>query len=164
MKTCLVIYHSRTGNTKKIAEAIEEGLKKEDVIASLKSVEDVNNQDLLNAQCIGIGSPTYSRAKRVSIRGFAEGDSEIYFRTMSSELKKVVDESIDVYGKLDGKKGFVFTSSGTREDGEKCLQSLFEVLDCHGIEVLDRFLAVGEPSREDLERCVKFGKKLSAKL
>lgn len=145
MKACLIIYHSRTGNTKKIAEAIEEGLKKENVIVNLKSVEDARNQDLVNAQCIGIGSPTY-------------------FRTMSSELKKVIDESIDVYGKLEGKKGFVFTSSGTREDGEKCLRSLFEVLDCHGIEVLDRFLAVGEPNKEELERCVKFGKKLSAKL
>lgn len=145
MKTCLVIYHSRTGNTKKIAEAIVEGLKKENVAVSLKSVEDVENQELLNAQCIGIGSPTY-------------------FRTMSSELKKVVDESIDVYGKLGGKNGFVFTSSGTAEDGKKCLQSLFEVLDCHGIDVLDRFLAIGEPSREELERCVKFGKKLGAKL
>lgn len=145
MKTCFVIYHSRTGNTKKIAEAIEEGLKKGDVVVSLKSVETVGNQDLLNAQCIGIGSPTY-------------------FRTMSSELKKVIDESIDVYGKLDGKKGFVFTSSGTAEDGEKCLQSLFEVLDCHGIEVLDRFLAVGEPNKEELKRAIKFGKKLGVKL
>jgi len=77
--------------------------------------------------------------------------------------KKTIDKSIDIYEKLNGKKGFVFSSSGTKEDGEKCLVSLFEALDCHGVNVVDRIFVVGEPKKNDLERCRKFGEKILIK-
>lgn len=141
----LVVYHSRTGNTKSVAEAIVKGLKKKALDVEPKSVKLVKNEDFISAQCIGLGSPTY-------------------FRAMSSELKKVIDESIEVYGKLKGKRGFVFTTCGSKEDGEKCLNTLSEVLDCHGIKVLDRILVVGKPTKKELERCIKFGESLVAKL
>lgn len=125
----LVVYHSRTGNTKQMAEAIAEACN-----GVLKSIDEVKNKDFLNAEVIVLGSPTY-------------------FRCMSAEMKKIIDKSIDVYGKLNNKNGFIFTSSGTKKDGEKCLNSLFEALDCHGVNVVDRILVVGKPKKNDLERC-----------
>ena len=135
MKT-LVVYHSKTGNTKKMAEAIAKSCN-----GVLKSVDEVKNKDFVNADIIVLGSPTY-------------------FRCMSAEMKKIVDKSIDIYGKLNDKKGFVFSSSGTKEDGEKCLKSLFEALDCHGVRVVDQILVVGKPNKNDLERCRQFGEKI----
>ncbi|MDI6855453.1 MAG: flavodoxin family protein [Candidatus Thermoplasmatota archaeon] len=141
----LIVYHSRTGNTKKVADAVAEGLRNKNLDVILKSVNEVRNQDFVDAKIIGLGSPTY-------------------FRTVSAELKKVIDDSIEVYGKLKGKKGFALATSGTKQDGEKCLNTLFEVLDCHGIKVIDKILVIGKPSKKDLERCIEFGKALVSKL
>jgi NAD(P)H dehydrogenase (quinone) len=59
MAEVLVVYHSRTGNTAKMAEAIGEGAKSSGVNVSVKKVGDVNLDNLLSASGIIIGSPTY---------------------------------------------------------------------------------------------------------
>jgi hypothetical protein len=49
-----------------------------------------------------------------------------------------------------------------KEDSEKCLNTLFEVLDCYdGIEVVDRILVIGKPNKKDLDRCTEFASLLS---
>jgi len=62
----LVVYHSGTGNTKQMAEAIAKSCN-----GVLKSVDEVTNKDFLNAEVIVLGSPTY-------------------FRCMSAEMKKPI--------------------------------------------------------------------------
>jgi NAD(P)H dehydrogenase (quinone) len=139
MPNVLIVYHSRTGNTEKMAKAISEGVKKTDTNCTLKSYDETTNQDFLDADGIIIGSPTY-------------------FRQMSAELKRVIDVSVDIYGKLKGKIGGVFTSASCREDGEKALVSLYEALDCHGINVFGQgILSIGNPDDEVIERCVEYG-------
>jgi NAD(P)H dehydrogenase (quinone) len=56
----LVGYHSRTGNTKKMAEAIAKGIKKEGVEVDLLDVNKIKPDDLLNYEALIFGSPTYS--------------------------------------------------------------------------------------------------------
>jgi NAD(P)H dehydrogenase (quinone) len=139
MPTVLVVYHSRTGNTEKMARAIYEGVLSTGINAILKSFDKVTNDDFVNADAILLGSPTY-------------------FRLVSAELKKVVDESVQIYGQLKGKKGGMFTSAGTKADGEKALKSIYEILDCHGIKVIGKgVLSIEEPSKDVLKKCTQYG-------
>jgi len=57
----------------------------------LKRVEDAPNRDLLEADAIILGSPSY-------------------FRLPAWPIKKFIDESIEIYGKLKGKVGGIKNS------------------------------------------------------
>ena len=65
----LITYYSKTGNTKKLAEEIEKGVKEEGVNCVIKPVSDVTKEDLVSSQGIIIGSP-------------------VYFGSMAAEVKK----------------------------------------------------------------------------
>ena len=86
MPKALVSYYSRTGNTKKMAARIAEVLVSQGLELDLKTVEDTAPADLLGYDCIVLGSPTY-------------------YGTMAWELKKLLDESAKIHGKLRGKVG-----------------------------------------------------------
>src|SRR5258708_32773165 len=56
----LVAYHSVSGNTEKMAQGVVEGIKAvPGATAILKRVQEVNNDDLLSADAVVIGSPVY---------------------------------------------------------------------------------------------------------
>jgi NAD(P)H dehydrogenase (quinone) len=60
MAKVLVVYDSRTGNTEKMAFAVAEGARQiEGVEVTVKKVEQTSLDDLLEADGIIIGSPTY---------------------------------------------------------------------------------------------------------
>jgi NAD(P)H dehydrogenase (quinone) len=60
-KNILIVYHSETGNTERLAQAVAEGAASADgVKVLLKSVSDVSEKDLLNADAIIVGSPVYN--------------------------------------------------------------------------------------------------------
>ncbi|MCR6624670.1 MAG: flavodoxin domain-containing protein [archaeon YNP-LCB-024-027] len=75
MVRILIIYYSRTGNTEIMAKSVAEGVKEEGGEAILKRVEETNVEDLLNADGIIVGSPTY-------------------FGLPSAEIKKLFDDSV----------------------------------------------------------------------
>lgn len=59
--TVLITYHSETGNTERMAQAVMEGaLMAEGVEVILKRVEDTTADDLLIADAIIVGSPVYN--------------------------------------------------------------------------------------------------------
>ena len=93
----LVVYHSDTGNTEKMAKAIGEGIKDAGLDVEVKSVDDTSQDDLVAADAIVMGSPTY-------------------FSAMSGKMKAFIDESINLWpggpGPLKDKIGAAFTSSG----------------------------------------------------
>jgi multimeric flavodoxin WrbA len=143
----LIVYYSKTGHTKKMAEAIAEGAKEfGQVEVILKSVEDATNQNLLKADCIILGSPTY-------------------FRLPAWPMKKFIDESIEVYEKLHAKKGAVFSSAGDEDSGAYCIEALKNALEEHGIEIIgDGLLIEEEPTEEEIEKCKGFGAKIAEQL
>ncbi len=59
MASVLVLYYSRTGNTQKMAKIIAEELKVKGQDATLKTIDDVNVDELEAADGVIIGSPTY---------------------------------------------------------------------------------------------------------
>jgi NAD(P)H dehydrogenase (quinone) len=56
----LIVYYSGTGNTEKMAMAVAEGAKKDsEVVVATKKVNEVTKEDLLGADGLILGSPTY---------------------------------------------------------------------------------------------------------
>ena len=94
MVKILIVYDSKTGHTEKMAFAVAEGVRQvkgTDVV--VKKVGETGNEDLLSADGIIVGSPTY-------------------YGQMSQKVKKLFDKSVKIHGKLEGKVGAAFTSSG----------------------------------------------------
>ncbi|MCS7202364.1 MAG: NAD(P)H-dependent oxidoreductase [Dictyoglomus sp.] len=109
MYRVLIIYDSFTGNTKKMAEEVAEGIKEvEGVDVVVKHVDDAVPEDLLNCDGIIVGSPAYCG-------------------TLTWKLKKFFDESVKVaWGKVKGKIGTAFSSSGGLGGGNEA--TLFSIL------------------------------------
>ena len=151
MAKVLIVYDSRSGNTEKMALAVAEGVKAKKVEVAVKRVDETIVSDLVDHDAIIMGSPTY-------------------YGQMSGRLKELIDESIKVHGKLEGKVGGVFTSSGgTATGAETTLLSILEAMLVHGMIVqgASNFkhygsAAVGSPNKEDMEDCTELGKRVAA--
>jgi NAD(P)H dehydrogenase (quinone) len=113
----LIVYHSKRGKTRRMAEEIARGARDAGAEVRVKKVEETKNEDLLWADGIIIGSPTY-------------------FGTVCSEIKRFIDNSIEIRGKLEGKIGAAFSSSGHRSGGkETTLLTILEAMLIHGMIV-----------------------------
>lgn len=147
MPLVLVIYDSRTGNTEKVAALVAEGIKEvEGIDCVLKRVDHVSLDDLLKADGIVIGSPTY-------------------YGTMSGKIKELLDLSVKLHGKLEDKVGAAFTTSGgTASGAETTILSILEALLIHGMIVQGNprrqhygLAVVGTPDEREMELSRKFG-------
>lgn len=150
MSKALVIYYSRTGNTKKMAESIAEGIKNEGVEVAIKEVKDVAVDELLKYEAIVIGSPTY-------------------YGTMAAELKKLLDESVKFHGKLDGKVGAAFSSSANVGGGnETTILDILNALLIHGMIIEgdpqgDHYgpVSIGPPDSRATKQCIRLGNRVA---
>ena len=118
----LVMYFSKSGNTKKLAEIICEGIKEvEDVECILKSVSDVTKDDFISSHGIIAGSP-------------------VYFGTMAAELKDVFDRCISTRKQMEDKVGAAFATSHHPTGGkETTIMSIIQALFIYGM------IVVGDP-------------------
>jgi len=148
----LVVYDSETGNTEKMAFAVAEGVKQvKGVSVTIKKTDQTTLQDLLDADGIIMGSPTY-------------------YGQMSAKLKALIDESIDIHEKLEGKVGAAFTSAGgTATGAETTLLSILEAMLIHGMIVQGRSddkhygaAALESPNDEELKFCRELGKRTAS--
>lgn len=150
LKNVLVLYYSKDGKTKRMAEYICEGMSGSKVKAEAKKVEDFSVADLSKPDGLVIGSPTY-------------------FSNMAWQMKKLVDESICFYGagqSLEGKVGGCFTSAGCRADGSECLRLLELAFGYHHKMKLVPGLISDEDEKEDKLKkiCNEFGKKIAEQI
>jgi NAD(P)H dehydrogenase (quinone) len=151
MSRVIIIYDSETGNTEKMATAVAEGVREaKDVEVVVKKVDEVTHEDLLSSQGIIIGSPTY-------------------YGQMSGKLKSFIDTTAKIHGKLRGKVGGAFTSSGGIATGaETTLFSILNAMLIHGMIVVGRddnkhygAAAIEAPSGKDIEMCADLGKRIA---
>ena len=121
MKT-LILYYSKGGNTRKLAEAIAEGAGKvEGVEAVLRHTRDVTKDEFVSADGVIVGSP-------------------VYFGTMAAPLKQVLDEFVGVRRKMENKVGAVFSTAGDPSGGkETTMMSIIQALLIYGM------IIVGDP-------------------
>ncbi len=151
MPTMLISYFSKSGHTKKMAEAIAKGAKESGCDVLLKDTLKTTADDLKNAGAVVIGSPTY-------------------YGTMAAEVKKLLDDSVANHGKLAGKVGGAFASSGLIGGGnETTILSILQGLLIHGMIVLGNSdighygpVAIGAPDERAIKECIKYGKRLAA--
>ncbi len=150
MAKVLVIYYSQTGNTKKMAESIAEGIKKEGADAVLKDVQDVKVDELLKYEGIVIGSPTY-------------------YGTMSAQIKQLLDDSVKFHGKLDGKVGAAFSSSANIGGGnETTILDILNAMLIHGMIIQgdpsgDHYgaVSIGAPDNRSTKQCLRLGSRIA---
>lgn len=147
MTQLLVAYFSATGNTRMMAEAVVEGIRSaEGVECVLKPVGQVTNDDWLAADGIIVGSPTY-------------------FGQMASRVKQMFDITEKVYGKLEGKVGAAFTTSGGAGCGHELTNmSILTAMLVSGMIVRGTTqgphfgpFAVGKPNEQDLQEARDLG-------
>ncbi|NYT01754.1 MAG: flavodoxin family protein [Methanosarcinales archaeon] len=158
MTKVLVGYYSQTGNTARMAGAVAEGARSAGAEVTLKKVEEVTLDDLVAADGIIIGSPTY-------------------YAQMAAQVKMLFDRSSEIRGRLENKVGAAFTSSASPEGGNQTtLISILECMIIHAMAVVGDpmetgghfgAIAVGDPDQRSLETCRKTGARvarLAAKL
>lgn len=118
----LILYFSRSGNTKKLAEAIRAGVGAvEGMRGLLKDTTEVTQDDFLRSEGIIAGSP-------------------VYFGGMASQLKDVFDRFVTVRQKMGDKIGAAFTTSGDLSGGkETTMLSIIQALMIYGM------IIVGDP-------------------
>jgi len=150
VKRLIVIYYTGTGNTEKMAEEIGKGAERLGVKVAVKSVRECELGDMVEADGIVIGSPTY-------------------FSNVAWQVKRFIDESITLYRKghqLSGKVGGCFTSAGTRRDGKDCVRMLELALGLHHkLRMIAGIIsASGEGAEEMSKKCQQYGMKIAKQI
>jgi len=125
MSNILVVYYSRSGNTEKLAKAVAEGVRDGGGNPTLKSVDEVEINELPSYDGIIAGSP-------------------VYYGMMAAELKKFFDESVVVRRKLFNKVGAAFATGAHRTGGkETTLISIIQAMLIEGLVVVGDPLETG---------------------
>ena len=151
MTKVLVVYDSRTGNTERMALAIADGARKvKGTKVVVLEVDKAKMSDLASSDAIIIGSPTY-------------------YGNMTGKMKSFIDRTNSIHGKLIGKVGGAFTSSGDTACGaETAILSMLEALLIHGMIIQGRNddkhygpTAVESPNKKEIESCKELGARVS---
>jgi flavodoxin len=60
VKTALIVYWSKTGNTSKVATAIQQGLEHSGLQVTIKEQHEAEGEDWFNCDLVCVGAPAYS--------------------------------------------------------------------------------------------------------
>ena len=151
MASLLITYYSRSGNTEKMAREVAAGAEEvAGVRVDLRPVGGVAVDNLLDFDGILMGSP-------------------VYYGTMAAEMKELIDKSVKHHGKLRGKVGGAFASSGGPGGGnETTVLDIVKALLIHGMIVQgdtegDHYgpIAVGAPDERSRKECRRFGRRMA---
>jgi NAD(P)H dehydrogenase (quinone) len=146
----IVIYHSRSGNTKTMAEIIAKAMNDENLQTDCKSVSDVSPDEIFSYDAIVFGSPTY-------------------YGQMAAPIKQLIDDLVSRHGQLDGKVGGAFSSSANIAGGnETTIMGIIEALLINGMIVQgdpkgDHYgpVSIGKPDKKVEAQCVRRGKRIA---
>ena len=117
----LVLYYSKGGNTKRLAEEVAKGVESTGLKALLKNTAEVTKDDFLESAGIIAGSP-------------------VYFGVMAWELKKVFDDFVSTRKKMEDKVGAAFATGGHPTGGkETTIMSILQCMLIYGM------IIVGDP-------------------
>ncbi|MBF0449661.1 MAG: NAD(P)H-dependent oxidoreductase [Candidatus Magnetomorum sp.] len=149
----LVLYYSKGGNTRKLAEAIAKGVEcVDDVHAILKRTDEVSKEDFVTAKGVIAGSP-------------------VYFGLMAADLKKIFDEFVSVRKKMEGKIGAAFATSADLSGGkETTMMSIIQAMLIYGMVIVGDPMSatghygtscVGAPDSQTEENAQKLGQRVA---
>ncbi len=145
----LVVYDSVTGSTEKMAMAIGHGMQRTGLDVGIKYVKDALLSELVSADAVVLGSPTY-------------------FANMTNRMKRFIDESVKIYRDnlgLKDKIGAAFTSSKGL-GSEMTLLSLILAMFVHGMVIVGHqsgelgAVSLGRPDEKCIAECEAFGERI----
>jgi multimeric flavodoxin WrbA len=147
-KHLLIVFHSQSGSTTRMAEAVIRGAQSADVDGvevRVKSALDASSDDLLWADAFILGTPEN-------------------FGYMSGAAKYFLDRVYyDCEGKIDGMAYALFIRAGN--DGSGAISSIRRILSGLAVkEVQDPVLIVGDFDDARLTECEELGLTLAAGL
>ena len=149
----LVMYYSKTGNTKKLAEEIAKGIREvKDVKCVLKPASEVTKNDFIDSHGIIAGSP-------------------VYFGTMAAELKEVFDKFVGIRNKMGDKIGAAFATAADESGGkETTITSIIHAMLIYGMIIVGDPLdatghygiaCIGAPDKLTASNAAKLGKRVA---
>lgn len=140
MPKVLVVYHTQTGNTEKIAKAVKETIESSGIQVILKKAFDATLEDLLSSDGYCFGTPDY-------------------FSYMAGALKDFFDRTCyPSEGKITNRPCVLFVSHG---GGGKAVESLEKMVKRFKLKrVSEPLLVEGIPKERDLGKARELGKKL----
>jgi len=148
MTQVLIVYYSRTGNTKAMADLVADGARDAGADVTLTTVEDADVDQLLEADAVILGSPTY-------------------YGHSAGVLRSFLDASVKYHGKLEGKVGAAFSSAANIGGGnETTVLDLLHALLIHGMIVQgnpagDHYgpISVNAPDERVANQCRDLGRR-----
>jgi len=150
MSYVLVIYESRTGNVKEMADAVSEGVREEGLEVKIFPANKVEIDDMVNAS--GIIAGTFTS-----------------YGIVAGEMKTLFDVSVKRHGRLQGKVGGAFASAGGVGGGvETTVLSIIQMMLVHGMVIEGNShsphfgaVAIGKPDEKSLKSCRDLGKRVA---
>ena len=141
MAKVLVVYHTQTRNTEKLALAVKEGIGSCGIDVILKKASEANLKDLLSSDGYCFGTPDY-------------------FSYMAGALKDLFDRTCyPSEGKIVNRPYVCFVSHG---GGGKAVGSLEKMAKRFKLKkITEPLLVEGKPKKEDLQKAKELGKKLA---
>ena len=142
----LVVYHSQSGNTQKMAEAVAKGAGSvKNVRVILKKAADATLEDLIDCDGLAIGTPEYF--------GYMAGMIKDFFDRTYKEAHTLKEVFKKPY--------VVFISAGN--DGSGASAWIDRI--CKGFtfkKVSEPIISRGDVTGEDLEKCYELGRLIAA--
>ena len=145
MKHLLIVFHSKTGNTRQLADAVIDGASSDDVggveVRVLRAA-DAGPEDLLWADGLLLGTPEN-------------------FGYLSGALKDFLDRTFyEVEGKLTPLPYAMFVSAGN--DGTGAARAMERIANGYPfLAVQAPLIARGTPTPEDLDSCRELGQAMA---
>jgi len=149
----LVLYYSKGGNTKRMAEEVAKGVESEGASALLRNTDEVTKEDFIDSAGIVAGSP-------------------VYFGVMAWQLKKVFDEFVSTRRKMEDTVGAAFATGGHPTGGkETTIISIIECMMIYGMIIVGDPMSasghygvgcVGNPDENALSDAHKLGARVAA--
>lgn len=147
----IVLYYSRSGNTREMAETIAQAMNDAGLPTECKPVEQVNPDDLPEYDAIVIGSPCY-------------------YGQMAAPVKQLIDDLVGRHGQLNGKVGGAFASSANLGGGsETTIVGILQAMLIAGMVIQGDPqgahygpLSVGKPDERVKQQCDRRGQRLAA--
>lgn len=146
----IVLYYSRSGNTKEMAEIIAKAMTDAGLSTECTPVDKVHPDDLPEYDAVVIGSPCY-------------------YGQMAGPVKQFIDELVGRHGQLNGKVGGVFASSANLGGGsETTMIGILQAMLIAGMIVQGDPqgshygpLSVGKPDEKVKKQCERRGQRIA---
>jgi NAD(P)H dehydrogenase (quinone) len=146
----IVVYYSRSGNTKEMAEVIAKAMNDSGVRTECKSAEAVQADDLPSYDAVVVGSPCY-------------------YGQMAGPVKQLIDDLVGQHGQLNGKVGAAFSSSANIGGGsETTVLGVLEAMLIAGMVVQGDPqgahygpVSIGRPDEKVKQQCTRRGQRVA---